>query len=269
MKHLFLTDRLDEMDIESDTTHLLMAEAGRRGHEVIREDYFSDVDVSGFDVVWVRKDPPVDEAYISRMKELAEVEGPFFVNDPAAILKYGDKMMIFDYPAIIADTAVTSDSDTVNAFIREHGKAVVKPLNSFSGIGVELYKKPNYEGTEEVMVQEYLPNVTAGDTRVHVAGGEVIGALLRVPQAGDFRGNIHAGGTAVKADLDDDLLEKVEAVAGTLMGKGIFFAGLDFIDGRLNEVNTTSPGVIRETNAVSGDLLEVKLFDILEKHVRV
>lgn len=279
MKHLFISDPLDSME-ENESTKLFIAEALKREHEVDTcevKDISLDIEgvkangklVDGYDVVWIRKDPPVDRMYLEHVQLLAQAQKPYFVNDPVAVLKYGDKLAAFGFAEFCPDTLVTSDRALIAEFITKYDTAMVKPLNSFSGKGV--YKVTDIDEVEFadhfLILQEFLPNVVHGDLRIHLAGGEVIGAMRRVPEEGSILANIHAGGKAEAVELDSRLLAIADKMAKELLKEGVFFAGIDIIDGFLNEINVTSPGVIHETNQVMGVRLEEKLFDLLEKHV--
>lgn len=278
-RHLFILDAPETFNPNNDTSTLLIEEAQARGHEVfvgninelgvtnsrvvVRDQFVRD-----YDVVWVRKDPPIDMNYIQHLQLLAyERNNCFFVNDPLATLKYLDKASIFNFPNLIPETIVTKDPAKVDEFLEGRGRVVVKPLNGFSGNDVRLYEGGGIDIDEFVMVQEFIEEVSEGDTRVHICDGEVIGAIKRVPQGDDFRGNLHAGGKGVKADLTEDEIALSNDVAAWLKKEGIFFAGIDLIGGKLSEINITSPGIIIETNEVMNTRLEKEILDRLENHV--
>lgn len=277
--HLFIIDAPETFVEHNDTSTLLIEEARSRGQEVVvvninevgvknsrvvvREQFVRD-----FDVVWVRKDPPIDMNYVQHLQLLNyERDNCFFVNDPMATLQFLDKASIFNFPTLIPETIVAKDASEVDKFLQGREKVVVKPLNGFSGNDVRIYSGGGIEIDEFVMVQEFLEKVSEGDTRVHICDGEVIGAIKRVPSNDDFRGNLHAGGTGVATELNDQELSVVETVGAWLKEQGVFFAGIDLIDGRLNEINITSPGIIIETNEVMNAQLEKEIFDRLERYV--
>ena len=279
MKHLFISDPLDSME-ENESTKLFIAEALKRGHEVDScevKDLCLDLEgpkanghlVDSYDVVWIRKDPPVDRMYLEHVQILAQAKNPFFVNDPLAVLRYGDKLAAFGFAEFCPDTLVTTDRALMTEFITKFGTVMVKPLNSFSGKGV--YKVTDIDEVEFadhfLILQEFLPNVVQGDLIIHLAGGELMEAMRRVPAEGSVLANIHAGGRAEAVELDNRLMAIADKMAKELLKEGVFFAGIDIIDGFLNEINVTSPGVIHETNQVMGVRLQEKLFDLLEKHV--
>jgi glutathione synthase len=190
-----------------------------------------------------------------------------FVNDPLVTLRFLDKASIFNFPHLIPETIVTKSSDLVEQFLIGRGKIVVKPLNGFSGNDVRIYEGGGIEIDEFVMVQEYLENVKDGDTRVHICDGDIIGAIKRVPSNNDFRGNLHAGGTGVVAHLSESEIALSKEVGEWLSSEGVFLAGIDLIDGKLTEINITSPGIIIETNELMNTKLEAEIFDRLERNV--
>lgn len=295
LKHLFIVDDFSVgYDITRDTSHLLINEVRKRGHtaaityphqlglengEVVADGK----KVADYDVVWLRKDPPVDRNYFEHLQLLTLVKGPFFVNDPRAVLELNEKLSIFNFRELIPKTLVltanTSDLSELYELFSPTGFVVLKPLNSFAGGGVKKVSIDEFGRIREVIAgvaesdenyciaQEFLPNVSQGDTRIHIVDGEPIGALLRVPPADGFKGNIHAGGAAHIAELTPKHFAIAKEVGAWLKSKGIFFAGIDTIDGYLTEINVTSPGVIIETNEVSGVALEQIIIDMLCEHI--
>lgn len=189
MRHLFILDPPETFNSRNDTSTLLIEEARLRGHDVVTcninelsvgdgrvvvRDHF----VRDFDLVWVRKDPPIDMNYMQHLQLLAyERDYVKFVNDPLVTLRFLDKASIFNFPHLIPETIVTKSSDLVEQFLIGRGKIVVKPLNGFSGNDVRIYEGGGIEIDEFVMVQEYLENVKDGDTRVHICDGDIIGAI--------------------------------------------------------------------------------------------
>lgn len=278
MRHLFIMDKVEDESV--DTSSLLISEARRRGHEV-EVCGFLDVEltfvdgkceslIDGFDVVWLRKDPPVDDQFIQHLQMMILGRGQvFFVNDPLSVLRFNEKLAIFNFEEYMPETLVSAKFEEVRAFVEKRGDAVVKPLNGFSGIGVRHVKSVDEIGEIEgfVMVQEFLPEVLEGDIRVHIVGGEILAAMRRVPANGDFRVNIHAGGSGQKIVLSDEIRGMANEIGKFLVMNGIFFAGIDIIGGKLNEINVTSPGILVETNEVDGANYEVEFFDRLERYV--
>jgi glutathione synthase len=281
MNHLFITDPIQSLDPKSDTTLLLISEAKRRGHTVTVAEIkdicvingkvlIKETPIENFDVVWLRKDPPVDRAYFEHLQILALAsDKTFFVNDPVSILKFGDKIGPVLLAHLMPETIIAKDPSILNRFISSQSKSVTKPLNAFSGRGVDVNGSSDIIQEQDffLMAQPYLPAIEQGDVRIHIAGGEILGAISRVPKQGSHLSNLHAGGTAQRIELSPALINLATEVGEFLLENRIFFAGIDIIDGKLNEINITSPGILIETNLLANENLEIKLFDILEEHV--
>jgi glutathione synthase len=210
--------------------------------------------VDDVQVVWMRKDPPVDELFLTTLR-LLERHNPkktVVLNDPRALRVVHEKLWALEFPDLVPPQVVSARKDVLLDFVAAHGTAVVKPLAFMGGMGVMVFEKGDRnlksaidlltaEGTQPAMAQAYLPGIRVGDKRVICVDGEPIAALLRVPKADDVRANLHAGGTATTTTIDDDDRRICERLRPELVRLGIFFAGLDVIGGRLTEVNVTSP----------------------------
>ena len=211
------------------------------------------------DAVFVRKDPPFDEAYghATLLLELLRSR-TLVINDPRGLREANEKLYALYFERWMPRTIVTSDAEAIHAFAAEvGGKAVIKPLDAMGGFGVLAVRTGDenargivdvitMEGTKLAMVQEYLPAVAQGDKRVLLLDGEPLGAIVRVPTRGDLRANIHVGGKVVAGDLTPTELEMIADLAPRLRADGLFFVGLDLIGEKLTEVNVTSPTGIRE-----------------------
>ena len=221
----------------------------------------SDLDVaSSFELVWLRIDPPVDARYLhtAYLLDLAVAEGVRVVNHPAGIRALHEKLLALHLPDLCPATAVTSRVAEVEAFVAAYGTAVVKPVDGFAGTDVwllepgrscrSLSESATAGGRRHVIVQEYLPAVDAGNKRLFVVDGEIVGAVERRPSDADFR----IGPPVAASTVDDADLRIVEALAPRLVAHGIAIAGLDVIDGRLIEVNVTCPGGMHKTDALLG-----------------
>jgi glutathione synthase len=213
-----------------------------------------------FDQVWMRKDPPFDMAFFHATLQLEHAEqlGVRVVNRPSSLRAANEKAFILRFGDVSPKSIVTCDRAHIREFVREcGGRAVLKPLDRMGGAGIFLVNErdPNYAtileqgtqyDTEVVMVQAFVPQASEGDKRVLLMDGEVLGAMLRVPKDGEFRGNLAAGGSAVPCEVTARDLEIVERVAPTLRSMGLWFVGLDVLGGWLTEVNVTSPTGIQE-----------------------
>ncbi|MEC7518231.1 MAG: glutathione synthase [Myxococcota bacterium] len=236
-----------------------------------------DLDLADADVVFVRKDPPFDDDYLWATQILEHVRGQtLVVNDPRGLRDANEKIYATYFPALMPDTLIANDKARIKAFVKEvGGRAVIKPLSGAGGEGIFALTEsdPNLNacietvtrgGKRLAMAQAFLPDVTKGDKRILLLDGEPLGAILRVPQGGDLRSNIHVGGRVDAAELDDADRAIIEAVAPRLKADGLYFVGLDVIGGKLTEVNVTSPTGIQQASRLSGRDLEAKVVDWLE-----
>jgi glutathione synthase len=147
------------------------------------------------------------------------------------------------------------------------GDGVIKIRASDVDFRARAAKFIDAVGREPILAQEFLPAVSGGDKRLFVLDGEVFGVIRRVPQGGDFRANLHAGGIAEGAEADADDRRIAAAVAPLLEREGILFAGLDVIAGKLIEINVTSPTLVQELKRFSGLDLPKAFWDRVEKMV--
>ena len=218
-----------------------------------------------FEAVWMRKDPPVDEAYLyaTHLLELAERQGVRVINRPAALRAWNEKLGSLRWSGLMAPTLVASGVEQLAAFVAEHGEVVLKPLGGRAGQGVvfaaagtpglrALLELVTAQQTLPVMVQAFLPGVAAGDKRILLVDGEPLGAVNRVPSGGEFRSNLAVGGQPQATELSDAERAICAALAPALRAEGLFFVGIDVIDGRLSEINVTSPTGIREVERLGG-----------------
>jgi glutathione synthase len=221
--------------------------------------------LTAFPRVWMRKDPPVDEAYLyaTHLLELAERQGVRVLNSPAALRAWNEKLSSLRWSHLMAPTLVASRVETLAAFTAEHREVVLKPLGGRAGQGVVFASASTpglrallelVTGQEQlpVMVQAFLPGVSAGDKRILLVDGEPLGAVNRVPSGGEFRSNLAVGGQPQATDLTDQERRICAELAPALKAEGLFFVGIDVIDGRLSEINVTSPTGVREVERLGG-----------------
>ena len=268
---------------------LFVSDGGARAH--MRElkvcdnsdDWFSlgeplEQDLATLDFLLMRKDPPfnMDYVYSTYILDLAERDGVTVVNKPQSLRDANEKCFITRFPQCCVPMLITRSSSAIRAFIDEHGLSVVKPLDGMGGESIFQVRgdDPNLNVILEtitaadrdlVMVQRYIPEITAGDKRILVVDGEPVDyALARIPGEGDFRGNLAKGGRGEGVPLSDRDRWICEQVAPELKRRGILFAGLDVIGDWLTEVNVTSPTCIRELDEQFGLNIAGDLFDALE-----
>ncbi|HEY8042465.1 MAG TPA: glutathione synthase [Polyangiaceae bacterium] len=223
-----------------------------------------DLRLADADCVLIRKDPPFDAEYLYVTLMLEKLRGrTLMVNDPRGLRDANEKLYTLHFAQHMPRTLVTTDRDRIHRFVQALGAGVVKPLDGAGGSGVMVVDKSDrnarsivdyitHEGTRHAMVQEYLPAVLAGDKRVLLLEGEILGAINRVARADDVRSNIHAGGRVEPCEVTAEERAIVADMAPRLAADGLVFVGLDFIGGRLTEVNVTSPTGIQELSRHTG-----------------
>lgn len=309
---LFVMDPIDSIDIGKDTTFALMLAAQERGHRV----HFCELDAlstdagraiarilpvelrrevgrhavlgaprtvvldDALDVVWQRKDPPVDEDFITATQILALCRRALVLNRPDTVIWANEKLYALRFADLMPETRVTRRiPELVDFLAKRGGEMIVKPLGGKGGEGVfhvrhddrnlfSILETATGFGTRWAMAQQYLPEIREGDKRILLVDGEVLGALLRVPAAGETRANLHVGGTAVRAPLDARDLRIVDRLRPALQRDGLFFVGIDVIGGMLTEVNVTSPTGIQEIDALEGVSLEIRVIEAAEEKTR-
>ncbi|MFB2539424.1 MULTISPECIES: glutathione synthase [unclassified Acinetobacter] len=234
--------------------------------------------LADFDIILMRKDPPFDMnfVYTTYILEQAEREGAWVINRPQSLRDCNEKLFATQFPHLQVPTLVTSQSHLIRDFIKQHEDVIVKPLDGMGGIGIfRLYKDGvnigstlemlTEMGQRPIMAQRYIPEIVDGDKRILMIGGKPAPyCLARVPQQGDIRGNLAAGGVGEARPLTEKDRAIAEEVAPFLLEKGLIFVGLDVIGEYVTEINVTSPTCIREIDDQFGTSLADDLFDVLE-----
>lgn len=294
MRLLFILDPLDRLALAGDTSYALMIETAARGWEVwtcliedlglVGDDAVVDASptqvreaatpaaaftvgersahrLAAFDVVLMRKDPPLDVNYLHATWILDHARGKtLLINDPRGLRELNEHLAVLRFPSLTPATIVTRSAAKLRAFQAAQGGAmVVKPVDGYGGLGIFVVKDgdPNASsiletstgaGTRWTLAQRYLPQASEGDKRIILADGEPVGAVLRVPASAEARGNLHVGGRAVKTEIDSRDREIIAAVAPFLREHGQVLVGLDVIGGMLTEINITSPTGVRHAS---------------------
>ena len=231
------------------------------------------------DAIVMRKDPPFDTEYFyaTHLLGQAEREGARVFNRPAALRDHPEKLAILEFPAFIAPTLVTRSEADIRAFHAEHRDVILKPLDGMGGMGIfrvgadglnlgVICETLNRGGASTVMVQKYLPEISQGDKRVLVIGGQPVPfALARIPQGGEVRGNLAAGGRGVAMPLTVREREIAEALGPVLAARGLLLVGLDVIGPCLTEINVTSPTCFREIMDQTGFDVAGRFVDALQE----
>ena len=236
----------------------------------------AEVDLSNFDVVWLRQDPPFDMGYITTTHILERIHpGTLVVNDPFWVRNSPEKLLVLNYPHLTPPTMIARDLATIRAFKARHGDIILKPLYGNGGAGVfrldpndrnlaSLHELFTGMSREPLIVQKFLPDVAKGDKRIILVDGEPIGAINRVPQAGETRSNMHAGGRPEKIGLTARDLEICAAIGPDLKAKGQIFVGIDVIGDWLTEINVTSPTGLQELERFDGTNGAARIWEVIE-----
>jgi glutathione synthase len=300
-------DPVGAINIDADSTFRIGEEAQNRGHElfyytpdklfyreggvfargwplVLRREkgnHFTlgeeiEVDLSTFDVIWLRQDPPFDMGYITTTHILDRIHPKtLVVNDPFWVRNYPEKLLVLDFPDLTPPTLVARDLDTIRAFKAKHNDIILKPLYGNGGAGVfrlgpddrnlaslhELFSGIN---REPLIAQKFLPAVSKGDKRIILVDGEPVGAINRVPAEGETRSNMHVGGRPEKVGLTERDREICAAIGPLLREKGQVFVGIDVIGDWLTEINVTSPTGIQELERFDGTNIAEKIWLAIE-----
>ncbi len=248
----------------------------------VRGDHFAlgeetALDLATQDVVWLRQDPPFDMGYITTTHLLDMLApGTLVVNDPFWVRNYPEKLLVLRFPELTPPTTVARDLATLRAFKERHDDIILKPLYGNGGAGVfrldaadrnfaalwEVFAGIN---REPLIAQKYLADVAQGDKRVILIDGEPVGAINRMPAAGETRSNMHAGGTPAASALTDRDREICAAIGPLLREKGQVFVGIDVIGGWLTEINVTSPTGLRELERFDAVNATARIWEAIER----
>ena len=228
-------------------------------------------------IILMRKDPPFDSEFIysTYILERAEQEGVLVANKPQSLRDCNEKVFATAFPELMSPTIVTRRADLLKAFHKEHGDVIFKPLDGMGGSSIFRLRAddPNVSviietltnhGSQQIMAQRFIPEITAGDKRILMIDGEPVPfCLARIPAQGETRGNLAAGGQGVTQPLSDENRAIAEKVGPVLKEKGLYFVGLDIIGNNLTEINVTSPTCVREISRDSGIDVAGLLIDCL------
>src|SRR6187399_3553871 len=300
-------DPIQRINIKGDSTFALLLEAQKRGHKLayytpdrlallkgrvfaqieslsvrdIAGDHFTlaeprRAELTEFDVVLLRQDPPFDLAYVTTTHVLERIHPKtLVVNDPAHVRNAPEKIFVTEFIDLMPPTLITRDLAEIKAFREEHGDIVMKPLYGNGGAAVfrltrddlnfgSLYDLFATTFREQWMVQTFLPAVKHGDKRIILVDGEFAGAVNRVPAPDDLRSNMVRGGAAQATELSAREREICDTLAPALRERGLLFVGIDVIDGNLTEINVTSPTGIRAIQRLNGPDVAAKIWDSIE-----
>lgn len=306
---VFVIDPPERLDPPTDTSLALMRESLRRGHRVffctlsglrlendrpkarVRPVAFAagrelfdagaseELDLGSCQVLYMRKDPPVDSAYLHATYILDRLPKHVLQVNPARTLsRFCEKLIPCHFPQLMPESLTARSIAEFDAFLDRVGHIVLKPLEECSGRGIfvlarndpnrrSLLEQATRGGERFIQAQRFLPEIVEGDKRVLLLGGEILGWLRRVPAAGDFRSNVNAGGRCVPCDLTEADRAICTRVGEWLAREEIHLAGVDIVGRHILEVNITSPSCLREINALTGQALERKIVDYVERRI--
>ena len=298
-------DSIESVDFSADSTVALAREAQRRGHQLsyylpetlrlgkeglsangqrLRLEEAANfslgevepLELSAFDVVLLRQDPPFDMAYLTTTWLLEHIHPhTLVVNDPKSVRDAPEKLLMTHFPQLIPPTLITRNRADIHAFRRAEKDIIVKPLYGNGGAGI-FHISPSDDNLnalldlyfdmsrEPLMIQTYLPEVRDGDKRIILADGKPCGLLNRLPPAGEARSNLHVGGTAAPTELTKRDHEICDAIGPHLKENGLIFAGIDVIGSYLTEINVTSPTGLQESARFSGHDPAIDIWDAIE-----
>ena len=236
------------------------------------------VALADFDAVIMRKDPPFDSEYFyaTHLLGQAEREGAKVFNKPSALRDHPEKLAVMEFPQFAPATLVTRNAQDIRDFHGLHQDIILKPLDGMGGMGIfrvrgdgmnlgSIVETLNQHGAQSVMVQKYLPEITAGDKRVLIIGGKPVPyCLARIPQGNEVRGNLAAGGKGVAQPLDVEDRAIAEQIGAQLAPRGLLLIGLDIIGHSITEINVTSPTCFQEIEQQTGFRVADMFVDALE-----
>ena len=239
--------------------------------------------LAGFDAVLMRKDPPFDSEffYSTHLLEQAEREGAKVFNKPRALRDHPEKLALLEFSQFSGPTLVTRSAADIRRFHAEHKDIILKPLDGMGGMGIfrvtpegmnlgSIIETLNRDGAQSVMVQKFLPEIAKGDKRVLVIGGKPVPySLARIPQGGEVRGNLAAGGKGVAQELSARDREIGETLGPVLAARGLLLAGVDVIGDSVTEINVTSPTCFQEIFDQTGFDVAAMFVDALEAALTV
>ena len=256
--------------------------ANFNGSELTKENEGTRAELENFDVIFFRPDPPVDIDYINATYVLSFVnpQKTKIINSPAALRNKNEKLYINEFPTLAPKNVVSADTDVIKEFLAHKGEIIIKPLNRCFSRGVfylhskdkninSIIDTATNSGKTAVMVQEFLPEISKGDKRLTFINGKIMDYCVVKRGTDDFKFNSHTDDNFLMGELTekDRLIEPV--VREKFLKDGVFMAGLDVIDGRVIEINITSPCFfIKEVNGFFGIEFEKMIVDELEKLVK-
>ena len=293
MQQLFITDPFQTLVPGHDSTLALMRNASQLNHtvfqcqmddlswngkqviakakQVILHDNTLDLQESIHElnlsipnnvVSWMRKDPPVDNAYIKACQILRLAKSPV-LNNPNSLMACDEKLFALEFPELTPITYIVQHKTQITELVHQHKKLIAKLIGAKGGEGIfmlshddknlgSLTEMMTQYGQNAIILQEYLPQIKEGDKRIFLLNGEPLGAVLRLPQDHDHRANMAAGGTIAKTQLTEREVEICRIIKPRLIELGMHVVGIDTIGDKLTEINITSPTCLEEIAELDG-----------------
>ena len=226
------------------------------------------LDLTKCKFILIRQDPPFNLEYISTTYILDRIKNKVkIINNPTSIRNISEKLYSAKYQRFMPNTIFTQDLSEIKSFIKKHKKIILKPIHGFSGNDIHLLNKFDVKFINKfirkhnhIMCQKFLPKISKGDKRVFIINGKICGAISRVPKKGSFLSNMSKGAKPINIKLTKIENKISKLIAKELKKERIFFAGIDFIDQKLNgDINVTSPTGLKSFFDISGNNL-AKIF---------
>ena len=208
------------------------------------------IDLTKCKFLLIRQDPPFNLEYITTSYILDIIKDKVkIINNPSSIRNISEKLFSSKYQKFMPPTIFTQNLDEIKKFIKTHKKIILKPIHGYGGNDIRLLSKLNLDLIKKfikkhnyIMCQKFLPKIKKGDKRVFIINGKIVGAISRIPKKGSYLSNLSKGGRAINITLTNTEKKVSKILAKDLKKENIFFAGIDFIDQKLNgDINVTSP----------------------------
>lgn len=312
MKIVAQMDDIASCNIETDSTFAILFAAQNKGHEIfyylpneLSYDYGEgklsapvkkislakevnnhykiieqqQSDLTNFDVILLRQDPPFDMNYITTTYFLEKISDKVLIlNNPTEVRNCPEKIMVGNYSDLMPPTIFSKDKQQLLEFYKTHGDIILKPLYGCGGEGIVMIKQddPNFSSILEMMTscyqglilaQKFLPEISDGDKRIILLDGDFAGAVLRVAQGNEIRSNFHAGGGANIANISQRDREICQRIGPELKKRGLFFVGIDIIGNYITEINVTSPTGINEIKKLENKDLAIEIVERIEQKI--
>ena len=306
MKFLFVIDPIEKLNLDVDSTIEIMNECSKHGIKIyycetknllfdhdkvyadstlikIKNKTYRKIksekkELNFFDIILMRKEPPYDlnYHYVTMLLEKTKAK---VVNSPHGLRTANEKLVILNFPSIIPHTIVTKEEKRIIDFVNNHEKAVIKPIHLFGGKNVFILDKKDKKLKKTInkiiknerdfaIVQEFIEDVYKGDKRIFLLNGEPLGAILKVPQKGEFRANMGMGGKPIKTILTKSDKKIIKTIKPYLKEHGLVLAGIDTIQGKLLEINVTCPTLLVQINEIYNKNVTKKIVKFLIKEAK-